>query len=359
MPRFHATASIVDAAAGTAKKGFHPGLDILRITACLAVITIHSASWLFSFDNKLFTTSVLFTSFSRFAVPIFFMLTGYLLLDFIFESIKSFYIKRYVRILIPFIITCILYYFTPKYNNYSIVHYFLYCFTHEVAFHLWYIYTLIGIYAILPFFIIIVQTRYALTLINIYLGIWILWYILLPTFTRVLHLESHIIFQFDYFSGYLGYVLLGWYIKHNSFLENIKNKWLFLLFVASSLSIFFSTLAYSYALNVPDKLFFGDLTPFVLIQAVAVFILLKRVKFSNYFTNFIARLTYWIYLIHLLVRSTCIYYIPKVYQPDSFLIIPSLIISTFIISIIIAVPLYMAEQFFLSSGRRFFTFIKR
>lgn len=143
------------------EREFWPGLDVLRVIACLAVITIHTAAIYFYSYNDLWAPVLLLNSFSRMAVPIFFMLTGFFILDSQLISIKSFYIKRYIRILIPFIITCIIYFFTPQHNDLSIYKYIIYCLTHSIQYHLWYIYVLFGIYALIPFFIVILKTKYA------------------------------------------------------------------------------------------------------------------------------------------------------------------------------------------------------
>lgn len=71
-----------------------PGPDILRCVAAILVIAIHASAWPFSQYNGGWKASLIIDSFSRCAVPLFFMLTGYFLLcgkqgDFI-----SIYIKK-------------------------------------------------------------------------------------------------------------------------------------------------------------------------------------------------------------------------------------------------------------------------
>ncbi|MEI3529907.1 MAG: acyltransferase family protein [Bacilli bacterium] len=67
------------------KKGhkYYLDLDVLRILASIAVVLVHVASqkWYTVTDLKTFTVFNFFDCIGRFAVPIFFMISGVLFLD--------------------------------------------------------------------------------------------------------------------------------------------------------------------------------------------------------------------------------------------------------------------------------------
>ena len=75
--------------------------DLLRVIAMIMVIVIHVANvYSRSFgiiDNTSFLASLFYNTISRISVPIFFMISGALLLD------KKFNIKKYIQRLLKFI----------------------------------------------------------------------------------------------------------------------------------------------------------------------------------------------------------------------------------------------------------------
>lgn len=335
------------------EREFWPGLDILRVIACLAVITIHTAAIYFYSYNDLWAPTLLLNSFSRMSVPIFFMLTGFFILDSQLTSLKSFYIKRYLRILLPFIIICVIYFFTPQYNKYSIYEYIAYCFTHSLQYHLWYIYDLFGIYAIIPFFIVILKTKYASHLVKFYIFVWLLMYIIFPTLKHIFNLKINIIFDLHYFSGYFGYVLLGWYIKYTQLFKNINNKQFIFIFIFSSLLIFLSTTIDSDMRDKPNHFFLLYMTPWVFIQAISIFFIFKNINYTNIIIRIISKLSYWIYLIHVIILNHVKYVIIDFLNMHSLVAVFCIILITFILSIIISLPLLILEKYILSLLKKF------
>lgn len=335
------------------EREFWPGLDFLRVIGCLAVITLHTSAIYFYSYNDLWAPTLLLNSFSRMAVPIFFMLTGFFILDSQLVSLKSFYAKRYIRILLPFIILCIIYFFTPQYNKYSIWEYIVYCLTHSLQFHLWYIYALLGIYAIIPFFIIILKTKYAIPLVKFYIFVWILMYIIFPTLKHIFNLKINIIIDLHFFSGYFGYVLLGWYIKYTQIFKNINDKQFIFIFIFSSLLIFFSTALDSYMRDKPNTFFLTYMTPWVFLQAISIFFIFKNINYTNIIIRIISKLSYWIYLIHAIILNNVKYVIIDFLNMHSFTAVFYIILITFILSIIISLPLLILEKYILCLLKKF------
>ena len=103
--------------------------DYLRVIAILGVLCIHVAAPYVTMYLKLpniqWQASVVLNGLVRWCVPIFFMVSGALLLGRKEEPLTNFFKKRANRILIPFIIWSIGYYIWRQffwYDGYSMMH---------------------------------------------------------------------------------------------------------------------------------------------------------------------------------------------------------------------------------------------
>ncbi|WLD92999.1 acyltransferase [Alkalihalobacillus sp. AL-G] len=82
--------------------------DALRFTAVLAVIAIHTTAA--NADTNLFSFG--WNQFARFAVPLFILMSGFLLMGSMQHktmSVREFYRKRFTKILIPYLIWTVIY----------------------------------------------------------------------------------------------------------------------------------------------------------------------------------------------------------------------------------------------------------
>lgn len=126
------------------QSGRMPGPDILRCVAAILVIAIHASAWPFSQYNCGWKAALIIDSFSRCAVPLFFMLTGYFLLCGKQETLSQFISKRFLRIFLPFVMLVFIY---GCFKDYTITELIRRAFVQgNLDFHLWYVYTIIGIY---------------------------------------------------------------------------------------------------------------------------------------------------------------------------------------------------------------------
>lgn len=135
------------------KRKYH--IDALRILACFMVIFNHFDLGFFAFNYKQqgsisYWLLLLLSVFCKFAVPIFFMITGALLLkkD---EPISTLYKKRVRRIAITLFAASIFYYLFEKYIINSSGVRFSSIYTSEAEYHLWYLYSYIALLISLPF----------------------------------------------------------------------------------------------------------------------------------------------------------------------------------------------------------------
>lgn len=279
------------------------GISILRVLATLSVIIIHVSAPLVVDFGKIssfnWNVANFYDSISRYAVPVFFMISGALLLGKEFE-IKDFLKNRLGKIIPPFLFWSLLYSLTNRY-----------VFTHETfniskvirdvfygsEYHLWFVFTLIGVYLIAP--IIQKWIHYSKQNdIKYFLIIWIL--------TLFLTLPGVAIYfpkiNFAYFSGFLGYFILGFYLK-----KYIKcPNWISYLLIIIGVGItFFGTYYFSHKNNVFYDYFYEYLSINTLLVSIGVFMLFTKIEtISDSIKPLLSKLnecSFGIYLIHPLV----------------------------------------------------------
>ncbi len=275
-------------------------------------------------------------------VPLFFMISGYLLFNKKTIPVFTFYRKRLYRILFPFFMLCIIYFFN---QGSGITEFIAKIFQKKVDFHLWYVYAIVGLYLAVPFFKKLFETAEGIILIKLYIAIWIISAIIYPTVYRYLSLDIPFFnnFNFNFFYGYMGYLLLGGLLRNHTFSKK-ERIFAFIITIISTWLIYYFTKKYSYTLHKPNELFFENLTPFVFCQAVSFFIALKDSSFKNSIIQKISIHSYWIYLIHVLVYKKILHINASTLVPYAALKIPAYTFATFILCFLIAIPLYKLEQ---------------
>ncbi len=292
-------------------------LDTARSIATLAVILVHILGVYInsygSIDETSWAITTLFGSGIRFCVPFFLMLTGALLLNKDY-TIKSFLKKRFSRILLPFLFWSIIYVFIQ--NNFQIdnsIKDLSSIFLKPTAFHLWYIYMLIGIYLIIP---VVNQVTKGVSR-NIILYYLLIWFAVL-FFNLPLLSKLPKSFDLTYFSGYLGYVLLGFYLYRYSGNVFRYKKILFTIFLASVLFTFGFTYLYSTKYFKYADQFFNYLTPNIVLMSSSLFLLLMNSssphgKFTV-LVNLISKYSYGIYLSHIATIMLLQFFLPHLFQ---------------------------------------------
>ena len=202
-------------------------LDLLRVIACYLVIQQHASEFYYIGEGGTVVTGSntfwigIITTLCRSSVPLFVMLSGFLLLP-MQDKISTFFRKRFTRIVYPFIAWCVLYagyYVLSRGDSFSqmalnILHIPV-NFGCEIG-HLWYIYMLIGLYLVTPIISPWLQQASKRELEG-YLGLWII-----TTFLPYIHLvypevlgeafwnDTPLLY---YFTGFIGYFILGYYLK--------------------------------------------------------------------------------------------------------------------------------------------------
>jgi surface polysaccharide O-acyltransferase-like enzyme len=286
----------------------------LRVVATISVILLHVASGiLYDFgcvSNFVWWTGNIYDSLVRFCVPIFVMLTGVLMLSRTYE-LNNFLRKRFSRIILPFLFWSFIYAgialndkISPS-NQMSfsqIIVWLFFLFKNGTSFHLWYIYMIIGIYLFIPILSKWVQNASEKEILY-FIFIWIFTlFIDQPIFSRF-----KINIDLTYFSGFIGYVVLGYYlsIKQFTYSKRMLNLIsLSLIIIGGSI-----TIVGTYFLSLENNNFAGYFYNYsalnVLMVSVGLFLFFKNLEISNPIvlktSNFISKYSYGIYLVHVLV----------------------------------------------------------
>lgn len=185
-------------------------LDILRVVACFMVICMH-APYPKEGANGLFLSALSYLTAP--CIGLFFMVSGALLLP-VQTDAKAFLKKRLSKIVVPTLV------WTAVYVGYNIEEgtdenwiqtIFSVPFSAQGHGVLWFMYTLTGLYLLAP-----ILSRWleksSKREVEFYLLLWVisLCYPILKLFLKIQDGTENILY---YFSGYVGYFLLGYYMK--------------------------------------------------------------------------------------------------------------------------------------------------
>lgn len=283
----------------------------IRFFATISVIIIHVASSGMYLQNSIGIADWwmvnLIESVTRVCVPLFFMLSGALILSKTYDT-KTFIYKRINRTFFPFLLWSLV--FSTGFYVYYFIggrpQPFLELITNLVfykgifqtqEYHLWFVYVLLGIYIIskpMQNFITTIKRKHIPYFV--FIGLIVVVINMLP-FSFEETIQSRII----RFSGYICFYIFGYFIvKFDMFTNNKKVLLIgiiFLVLITSWLTYYFSFLQDSYYGN-----YFHFLSVNIVIYSCLLFSLLKTIKINNEtllkIRTMINKKSYGIYLIH-------------------------------------------------------------
>ncbi len=294
-------------------------LDFLRIIAICAVIMIHiSADFITDYDKSTtdFVLGNIFNSISRFAVPVFFMISGALMLD----ETKDVSNKKIIKSVFTFLLLTF---------SWSLIYTILYNIIKPIIFseaivitdildtffnghyHMWYLYALIGLYAITPLLRCFIKKENS-ALIRNYL-IFSIAICFLTSFINAIcnmFLSSEDVvsnffdnFNFKCFHEYVIYYVLGWYVVNVGFQKTSRIA----LYISALPSLIATFVLFQNSYPQDGANYFHEnnsLNMFFYSLAVFVFIYYtfkeKNIVLKPFWIK-ISNLTFGVYLIH------CIY----------------------------------------------------
>ena len=293
-------------------------LDVLRLIAILLVIAVHctdpfNASPESRADPEFNFWGSVYGSALRACVPLFVMMTGFLLLP-VKQTMPAFYRKRIPRVFFPFLIWSVLFDLAPWFiqavggSAELVTRFFPWEPNPSASFGdalqtiamipltftvyatpMWYIYALIGLYLYLPIFSAWVE-RASRREKRFFLLLWFvsLFIPYLTEFVSRYHFGTcswNAFGMFYYFAGFNGYLLLGHYLgKGNNW---SLGKTLSVTIPLFLVGYFITLVGFRHMTSDPNvseegmELFFTYCSPNVALMAIAVFLLVQKVNVTS------------------------------------------------------------------------------
>ena len=296
---------VIETTNKTQKRNF--SCDVIRFMAIIAVVMLHCGADLvikFHPPSQLFTVGNFFDSISRFGVPIFLMLSGFFMLDEDREIPIEKFVYKIKHLFFILIAWSTFYALVYHFNKF----FYFFFFGH---FHLWYLYTIIGLYAITPILRLFVNIKNK-SYIYYFLILTIIFNFAPPFIDFIFHHTELLkkfmrMFQINMVTGLIGYYLLGWILNKDWAAINKYKNFLYLLGIISVVGIFLGTELYTSHYSNTYKILYENSNLPVFLYSISLFVLIKNIvtkrenKIPNNVKTFIsklAQLSFGVYLIH-------------------------------------------------------------
>ena len=237
------------------------------------------------------------------------MVTGFLLLN-KQEPIFVFFSKRIKKILVPLIVWSIVYTMFKIYYDHNISMswtLFVDVVYKPVYFHLWFLYAIIALYLYIPILRVLTQ-HVDNNVLYYFVCIWFITVGLIPFIELIFHIKMPMKYYLTMFSGYSGYLLLGFLLAQVSFTK-MRLYITCVIFLFGLIVTIFGT----YYLTVEKGKYVGYFdsytSPNVILLANSTFLLIKfSVEKLQIFNNkkiisfiaFVSSSSFGIYLIHII-----------------------------------------------------------
>lgn len=331
-------------------------IDLVRALAILTVLYIHATDGIYIISSDAIMNYTLFSRVFQFAslfigrigVPFFLMITGYLLLDRVYDDakVRRFWEKNCKGLVIVTIIWSLIYAVSIQFVAFSSIQVNTVEAGNLFFSHMWYMPMIIGMYLSLPFVSSALshfepKTIYQATIVFSLLAF------LLPFISLLFDMQGiqnvNIQFCLGFSGGIYGiYIILGWLVKKGLFKKYSKNKFRLLAIVSFLICVLFQY--YAYVIGYSFFLWYEF--PFVLTGSFALFELCSRREKVRGFRGieFLSKYSFAVFLIHNLFRIPLlpmVLYLPFT-EPNKAIILWILLI---ICSYIAAVIIYRIPKF--------------
>ena len=337
--------------------------DILKIISIFLVVLIHVIA---TYRDKYFYTNVKYytfltfvDSFTRIAVPMFFMITGTFMLSKKTEKYSDFFKKRISKIFIPFFLISIIYYIyecNKMGNSKNIISFITLFLNGGVKYHFWYMYAIIPIYLLIPYLQVLVQNLDRKKLLNLI--------ILLFIFSNVFNTISLLTNRYEHgiltaftlpnLISYINYLFLGYYLYKYNLSNSKRNK--IILFILSILCIGLMPIFDHYFINGyrnDEMLLATSFLPIIpsIFSYIFVRDYFKDKKISDKICSFISIISscvIYVYMLHVIVIETFEEIISKFWKYNSIkgdivrIIIVTII--SFIVSVLISYLIILIKK---------------
>ena len=311
-------------------------LDLMRILACLAVITIHTAGTgllpgrdypLLSFE---WMTCYIYRSVSSWAVPLFVMITGSIFLDPSKEySITKLFKNNILKLIVVLIVWSAFYTYFANGTFFPLG---------LASGHLWYLSMIVGLYLTIPIIRILPNK-----IKDYFLIIWFI-FLIYDFISKISNVNILQEIEHYFFTGYVGYLLLGdWSrrIKDNTkfYFTSILSA-VVLLIISVFVSIYISKLHNETILSISHYF-----SPITVILSVGIYfacgILSAKLTGFNKLESILKNIsasTLGIYLIHMFLLIQGYTRVIR-FVPNPIIFIPLIVFGVFVIGWIITIVL--------------------
>lgn len=287
--------------------------DILNILACICVVFLHMNGIVHNYtETRSWKTALIFEVVCYWAVPVFIMLSGATLFKYRERyDTKTFFKKRFIKVLIPWIVwSMILYIINNKnLNMIQFIKDFIYCRIEGIY---WFMPLILYLYCLIPIFSVFTEKQeYRKILIGIVAFIFLFSSILEPL-CIVFDKDFPTIFNYCLNqNSYIIFLLLG-YLLSTTQLNKKKRIIIYVLGILSALIRYGYTYYFSIQAGEVNRNLFDYCGAVSVLLAMAVFVFIKQIDWNKFTQKIninpnilreVSSCSLGIYLIHMLVKN--------------------------------------------------------
>ena len=291
-------------------------IDICRALAILMVVMCHATETVYdmsldgmrdiAFPSKLFAFTVF--AIGRLGVPLFMMITGYLLLDRTFDEAKiaRFWKNRWLNLLVCTLVWFVIYdlfltfYLYQPVSLTDIIGQMLFLKPVEMS-HVWFMSMILGMYILIPF-VAIAISKFSGRILLFPVIIFSVFSFLFPTLLivlKILHVNwgYSVNFSGGFSGGTYGLFIIFGYLLKKGLLKKVKT-WILAVTFVFSFVIGDAFQLWAYSNEVEYNMWYTNV--FLLIASVALFEMMSRmnVKKESSLISYISKYSFGIYLLH-------------------------------------------------------------
>jgi surface polysaccharide O-acyltransferase-like enzyme len=255
-------------------------IDLIKVVAAFAVVVSHSAGPILNEIGKIDITywqyGNIYGAAVRMCVPLFFMISGALLLNSKEEPLKVFFKKRFTKVIIPLIAWTFIYILLRKFFGHQDINIFkqmLAGLVTEQYYHLWFLYTIIGLYLFVPFLKIIIN--HSSHAVQVYFVV--LWFIAVAIIPLLNKFSGYTIpNHMPMMTGHVGYFVLGYLLSK----MQISKQTLLIAIVLAFTSTLITIEGTDYLSHNQGKLddwFYGFTSITTIVQGISYFLIIKYI----------------------------------------------------------------------------------
>ena len=296
-------------------KNFRPHLEIMRIVATFFVIFNHTGyNGFFLFYNYepgsfSYWIYMSLSIFCKFSVPLFFAVSGALLLT-REESIKNLFTHRIFRMFSVFLLTSFVYYIisiSSKKETFDLLDFLTKFVVFEGCywnFSLWFLYIFINYLVLLPFLRAMIKNMSE----NYYYYGVIVHFVFISLLPIINYLACGQTYFLDRTLFCLVFPIIGFYLEYNLTMEKLNNKKILYLWIINAITISISCILTNFGFQSQGVHIENFHNSFVIVNCIVIYITIKyiccKISFSKTISNIlisIGRCTFGIYLAHMAI----------------------------------------------------------